>query len=195
MHKTLLAGLLPLLISCGASRPEVRHYTLALPLPEGARDAEAKKTLLVRHLAARAPYDQERMVYRSSPYRVDFYHYHQWASPPGEQVAEWALRYLRQSGLFAQVVAFPGATGDLVLGGVIRDFEEVDKGDVWEAVLAVDLWLARAENQPPLWTRSYRVSRAAARRNPEAIAQAMSQNLEQVLKQVTADLTPLARSP
>lgn len=189
----VLAGLLPFLLHCGASRPEVRHYTLSVPPPAPSATEAATKTLQVRHLLARAPYDQQLMVYRSTPYRVAFYNYHQWASSPGEQVAEWTLRYLRQSGLFAQVMAAPGTSGELVLGGVIRDFEEVDGDGAWEAVLGVDFYLTKGDQQPPLWSKSFQVRRAAARRNPEAIAEAMSQNLEQVLKQVTQDLAPFAR--
>lgn len=188
MTSLLLTSLLS--AGCGASRPAVQRYTLSLSLPAaaGAPASPTLPTLLVRPLAAREPYEGQRMVYRTSPYRVDHYNYHQWDATPGELVTEWTLRYLRHTGQFAQVMGAPGISGELVLSGVVRDFEEVDEGATWQAVLGVDLWLSRAGDGKPLWFRSFHVAHAASKRNPEAIAAAMSHNLEQVLQQVSAEL-------
>ena len=171
-------------------RPEVRHYVLVLTVPTVPPNA-AKGSLVVRPFTARDPYNQERIVYRSSPYQLDFYNYHRWAASPPEQVTDWTRRYLRGTGLFAKV--FPASEGgaDLALGGVIRQFEEVDHDQTWEAVLSIDFWLARPDQRSPFWFRSYTATQQAAKRNPEAIAEAMSHNLENILGQLTADLAPV----
>lgn len=170
-------------------RPEVRHYTLTLTVPEVPSTRTV--SLVVRSISARDPYDQERIVYRSSPYASDFYNYHRWASPPGEQVTTWTRRYLRGSGLFAQVFPSSDAAADFVLDGVVQQFEEVDKTNTWEAATSIDFWLVRAGDRTPVWFQSYSATQQAAKRNPEAIAEAMSRSLENILARLVTDLTPV----
>jgi hypothetical protein len=83
-------------------QPEVRHYALTLTVPE-APASTAQASLVVRPFMARDPYDQERIVYRSSPYQLDFYNYHRWAASPADLVTDWTRRYLSGTGLFAKV--------------------------------------------------------------------------------------------
>jgi len=170
-------------------RPEVRHYTLTLTVPEVPSTRTV--SLVVRSISARDPYDQERIAYRSSPYAFDFYNYHRWASPPGEQVTTWTRRYLRGSGLFAQVFPSSDAAADFVLDGVVQQFEEVDKTNTWEAATSIDFWLVRAGDRTPVWFQSYSATQQAAKRNPEAIAEAMSRSLENILARLVTDLTPV----
>lgn len=186
-----------LLGSCSLTKPppEVRHYALALAVPE-VPSSTAKLSLIIYPFSARDPYGQDLMVYRSSPYRLDFYNYHRWAAVPAELVTDWTRRYLRGTGLFAKV--FPATEGiaDWVLGGVIHQFEEVDHEQTWEAVLSIDFWLTRADQRLPSWFQSYTATQQAGKRNPEAIAEAMSRNLENILGRLTADLAPVvAASP
>jgi ABC-type uncharacterized transport system auxiliary subunit len=177
-------------------RPEVRHYALTLNIPEVPPGA-AKASLIVRPFIARSPYGQERIVYRSSSYTLDFYNYHRWAASPAELVTDWTRRYLRGSGLFTQVFPTTDGNAELELGGVIRQFEEVDHDQTWEAVLNIDFWLTRADQRSPFWFQSYTATQQATKRNPEAIAEAMSRNLENILGRLTTDLAPVvaAASP
>jgi uncharacterized lipoprotein YmbA len=171
-------------------RPEVRHYALALTVPDVPTGA-ARTSLVVRSFTAHDPYNQERIVYRSSPYQLDFYNYHRWAASPAEQITDWTRRYLRGTSLFAKV--FPTADGnaDLALGGVVRQIEEVDHEQTWDAALSIDFWLARADQRSPFWFQSYTARQQAAKRTPEAITEAMSRNLENILGRLIADLTPV----
>jgi ABC-type uncharacterized transport system auxiliary subunit len=173
-----------------ASRPETRYYALALRPPQTAAFTPIA-SLVIRPFTARDPYDQERIVYRSSPYVVDFYNYHRWSSSPAEQATEWARQYLRTSGLFTKVFPTSEGEADFVLGGVIRQFEEIDHEQTWEAALQVDFWLTRRGEHSPFWFQSYGATQQALRRNPEAVAEAMSRNLEQVLARLTSDLTQI----
>ena len=181
-----------MLSGCGLSltkpQPEVRHYALTLTLPEVSPDT-AKLSLVVRPFTASDPYNQERMVYRSSPYQLDFYNYHRWAASPAEQVTDWTRRYLAAAGLFAKVFPTSDGSADLTLGGKIQQIEEVDHEQTWEAVLSIDFWLTRADQRSPFWFQSYTATRQAAKRNPQAIAEALSRNLEDLLARLTADLT------
>src|ERR1700752_4545177 len=136
MWMWLAWGLLVWSMSLGAcsvtrSRPDVHYYTLTLAVPETSGTRQV--SLVVRSIGARDPYDQERLVYRSSPYAFDLYNYHRWASPPGEQVTTWTRRYLRGSGLFTQVFPNSDSMADFVLDGTIQQFEEIDGEKTWDA--------------------------------------------------------------
>jgi uncharacterized lipoprotein YmbA len=195
MPTRLLWGLMVWTVFCSGCamtrpRPEVRHYDLKVAVPAEAVDTP-RASLVVRSFTAQDPYDQQRMVYRSSPYVLDFYQYHRWAASPAQQVTDWTRRYLRGAGLFAKVLPTTNGEADLTLGGTIRQFEEVDDDDVWLAVLSVDAWLARNGHDAPLWFQSYTATQEAAKRNPEAVAEAMSRNLEDILARLVSDLTPV----
>jgi len=180
--------------SLAKPQPAVHHYALALSLPE-AGSSTAKTSLVIRPFNARAPYDQERMVYRTSPYAFDLYNSHRWASSPAEQVTHWTRRYLQTTGLFSQVFPTTEGNADMVLGGVIRQCEELDHETTWEAALSIDFWLTRANERSPFWFHSYSVTKPASRRNPEAIAEAMSQGLADILQRLTVDLSPIVTTP
>ena len=77
---------------------------------------------------------------------------------------------------------------DIVLGGTVRQMEEIDHDQTWQAALSIDIWLTRPPQRTPFWFESYSVTRQAAKRNPAAIAEAMSRNLETILQQLTTDL-------
>ena len=195
----LLSGLVlwsVLLGGCSLTkpRPEVRHYALVLTVPAAPASA-AKPSLIVSPFNARDPYGQDLMIYRPSPYRLDFYNYHRWAATPAELVTDWTRRYVRGAGLFAKVFPATEGTADWVLDGVIQQFEEVDHEQTWEAVLSIDFWLTRPDQRSPSWFQSYTATQQAGKRNPEAIAEAMSRNLENILGRLTADLAPVVAAP
>ncbi len=184
-----------LLGGCGLIKPApvVQYYVLTLPsLPEAS--LPANPTLVVRTLRARDPYDQRRLVYRSSPYHLNFYTYHRWASSPAEQITDWTRRYLRNSGLFAKVFPTSQGDADYILDGTLRHLEEIDRDQTWEAALGLEFWLTRPPQRPPVWFESYSVSRQATKRNPAAVAKAMSHNLGVVLHQLVADLAPVVEA-
>lgn len=180
--------------SLAKPQPEVHYYALALQLPE-ARPNTAKTSLVIRPLSARDPYNQERIVYRTSPYAFDLYNFHRWASFPAEQVTHWTRRYLQATGLFSQVFPTTDGNADIVLDGRIRQFEEIDREATWEAALSIEFWLIRSGERSPFWSRPYSATKPASRRNPEAIAEAMSQGLEDILQQLTTDLAPVVTTP
>lgn len=177
---------------CSLSRPqpEVYHYALAVNMPTSTTKP-AKATLVVREFSAHDPYNQERLVYRTSPYQLDFYNYHRWAAFPAQQATDWTRRYLRDSGVFAKVYPTGDGLADFSLNGRIRQFDEVDHEQGWEAVLSLDVWLTRGDQRTPVWQQSYGATQAAEKRNPAAVAAAMSRNLETILGKLAADLAPV----
>lgn len=192
----VLTGMLLYGCSLTHSKQEVQYYALALPSPDSSGPVLTKASLVVRPFAAQAPYDRDRIVYRSSPYEFDFYHYHRWVTKPADMITTLTRRSLQQSGLFTTVYPTPDAQADLQLGGVIRQYEEVDQTQSWQAVLSIEVWLSRSREPAPFWFRSYTATQQAAKRNPAAVAEAMSRNLQDILARLTHDLAgALATKP
>ena len=192
----LLAG-----CSITQSKQEVHYYALSLPSrtigsAPTAQTTASPASLVVQPFTAHQPYNRDRIVYRSSPYQVDFYHYHRWVSKPADMVTTLTRRALQQSHLFSTVYPTPDAPADMRLGGVIRQCEEIDQAQSWQAVLSLDVWLSRSRNASPFWFETYTATQQASKRNPAAVAEAMSRNLQEILQQLSADLaTELATLP
>ena len=180
------------------SRQEVQYYALTLPTRSAApaNPAPITASLVVQPFSAQPPYHRDRMVYRSSPYEFDFYHYHRWVTKPADMLTTLTRRSLQQSGLFTTVYPTPDAQADLRLGGVVRQYEEVDRTQSWQAALSIEVWLSRSREPAPFWFRSYTATQSAAKRNPAAVAEAMSRNLQDILERLTRDLAgALATKP
>lgn len=183
-----LGLLLVVLSGCFSGRPVTQYYSLALRLPPADAAAQRSETLLVGRFNARDPYAQGRLVYRPGDFKLGYYNYHVWGSLPAEQLGEWTVRWLRATGRFPRVVSLSEGAADLVLGATLREFDEIDRGDHWDAALAIDFWLARPDQVVPPWLKSYRRECRAERRNPEAIAKALSRCLEGVLSELSQEL-------
>ena len=155
--------------------PVVRYYTLA---PPGTPPAGLDAPIRVGAFSADEPYVTARLAYRTSPYRLDYYAYHRWAADPRVLLATAARDYLEHA------AASSGMPFEL--SGHIRRLEEVDGQDGWEAALALDIRVRR--DGKLLLERSYAETERAARRNPEAVAAALSAALGRILDQVVTEL-------
>lgn len=190
----VVGGVLLCGCSLTQSKPEVHHYLLALTIPHTLLPT-TKATLVVRPFSASEPYTQDRLVYRTSPYQLDFYNYHRWAAPPAEQVTTWSRQYLRSSKIFTKVYPTGEGMADFALGGRILQFDEIDNEQSWDATLSIDFWLTGLEQRKPLWSQSYTATQKTEKRNPAAVAAAMSRNLEVILGKLVADLASIVIVP
>ena len=78
-------------VACGGKVPDIRYYELDVRAPAGSgarAAATALPVLAVEPFAADTAYDDNRMVYRESSVRLDYYYYHRWSAPPGTLIAD-----------------------------------------------------------------------------------------------------------
>ena len=161
-----------LLAACGGKVPPTRYYQLAAPPPAAAPvvavadaapkpaapaapagDAQGGPLLVLEPLAADEAYQDERIVYRTGPYRLDYYQYHLWSAPPGVMVTDYLEQALERSGRFRAIVRelTPGAP--VVLGGRLVALEEVDESRTrWIGRVVLELTLEDAETSAVLWS-------------------------------------------
>lgn len=190
------------------STPEVRHYQLNLVESQsnlsGASSGKTSnasattgKVLGVDMLRAETAYDDMRIVYRKSPYRVDYYHYHRWSAPPSLMLTDVLRDGLSQTGAFGRVTNGYGRDVDAVLRGRVVAIEEVDKSETeWEARVVLDLELEQVTTGEVLWSRTLSQSETVEERNPEGVTIAASKAMGKIIVEMLPELvTAMESSP
>ena len=164
---------------CAGRTPATRYYDLAAP---AAGPASGGPVLALESLATDDAYDDERMVYRSSPYRLDYYDYHRWSAPPGVMIGNYLERGLERSGRFGGVVREVTRDSDAVLTGRVVAIEEIDVSRrAWEGHLVLELRLVDPRTGESLWTEQYEEREPLARQSPEGLAAAISAAMDRIV--------------
>jgi cholesterol transport system auxiliary component len=139
------------LAACSSKTPDTRFYQLAAPTQRAP--ATGDLTLVVEPLTTDPAYDDERIVYRTNPYRLDYYHYHRWSAAPGMMIGNYLEEALEKSGRFHAVVRELTSDAPVVLGGRVVAIEEVDRDKTqWLGRLVIELTLTDAKTSRLLWS-------------------------------------------
>jgi hypothetical protein len=86
-----------------------------------------------------------------------------------------------------------GAQPPFEVTGHIRRLEEIDDPQQWSAAIGLDLTVSRAG--AVLLQKSYAETEPAEKRNPEAVAAALSRALGRILDQMLRELSTATASP
>ena len=185
------ALLVVLLIGCGGKPPPpTRYYELALPAQTSQMSSAG--SIVIEPFTAEGAYDDERMVYRSSPYRLDYYDYHRWGAPPGQLVASYLEQTLRKSGRFKTVATDSGEDNAIVLSGRVLALEEVDTSKTkWTGHIALEL-TARDASGKVVWTQQFDESMPMPVQSPEGLAQAVTAAMQRIAGRIAPTLGELA---
>jgi ABC-type uncharacterized transport system auxiliary subunit len=180
---------------CGlfGTSPETRYFTLYAPPPAAAgaaRPAAARypARVAVLDLKVAGEYKDDRLAYRPSPYEIGYYNYARWAAAPEVLVSRAVRERLAAAGLFAAVLpAGSGEPRDLVVDGRIDRLEEIDEPGGFTGRLALDLALREAPDAAPIFAARYEKARPMSERSPAAIARALSDALDEAIRDFLAD--------
>ena len=179
---------------CGGPPPKVRYYQLAASV-EIERQGPAPLTLGVEYLSSDSAYEDARIVYRESPYRLDYYHYHRWTAPPALMVSDALRRALQQGGSFERVEAGYTSRANVLLRGRLVALEEVDvSGGEWRARLVLDLHAIDVATNRTIWSSTLERERAMPARTAESLAEALSEELAEVAQTVGPELVRAKQS-
>lgn len=158
--------------ACGGKIPETRYYQLA---PAAASTAQRGDAVLVLETLQTDPaYDDERIVYRTNPYRLDYYNYHRWSAAPGTLVGNYLETALERTGKFRSVVRELAPNAAVILGGRVVAIEEVDSSPTWTGRIVIELSLTDARTGESLWSEQLEETQPLPSRTPEGLAKALS---------------------
>jgi uncharacterized lipoprotein YmbA len=191
-----LPGLLGLagavLSACGGKVPETRFYQLAAPAAKAAAADAAKDVdlvLVLEPLSVDDAYQDERIVYRTSPYRLDYYQYHRWSAAPGTLIADYLEQALERSGRFRAVVRESTESAPAVLSGRVIALEEVDESPArWLGKVTVELTLKDAQTGAVLWTDQLAETEPLPAQTPEGLARALSAAMDRIAKRAIPEI-------
>ena len=175
----LLALLVAAASGCAGTVPATRYYDLAAPKARAAGDGPV---LALEPLATDDAYDDERIVYRPSRYRLDYYDYHRWSAPPGVMIGNYLERGLESSGLFAAVVREGVDDAGGLLTGRVVAIEELDVSKTdWRGRLVVELRLLDPRSGDTLWSEQFEETEKLERQSPEGLAAAITRAMERIV--------------
>ncbi len=181
------------LAACGGAAPETHFYQLASPAAQGPHDA-AGTVLAVEAFVADGAYDDERIVYRVDPVRLDYYAYHHWSTTPGAMIGGYVERALAAGGRFRSVVHDATVDTAVVLGGRVTAIEEVDDSRTkWNGHVAVELRLTDPKSGEVLWSHAYDEREPLATQTPEGLARALGVAMDRIVHAATPAIADLAR--
>lgn len=172
----MLAGLF-FLTACASTTPEVRYFRVAVPPPAPSATAPLPLTLGITRLAAPEPYREERIIYRTSPYRVQYYAGDRWESPPADMVYQLLLEQFAGSGLFRRVIPWRRGEADYRFEARLRRFEELDEGASWFGLVELEYEVADGDGRSLLRAVSSQRVQAPAR-TVEGVVEALSRGLQ-----------------
>ncbi len=176
----LLAVLFEVLLgACAGKLPETRFYQLAATQQTAEPTGDA--TLVLEALETDPAYDDDRIVYRTTPYRLDYYQYHRWSATPGTMVGNYLEQAFESSGKFRSVVRDQTADAPAVLGGRVLAIEEIDTSKTsWRGRIVIELRLTETRTNTVLWTQQYDESEPLAAQTPEGLAKALSTAMSRI---------------
>lgn len=179
------------LAACAGKVPETRYYQLASP-PTTA-PAPGGATLAVEPLAADGAYDDERIVYRLTPYRLDYYNYHRWSSPPGTMIGNYLEDAFAKSGRFHAVLHEVTDAAAVTLGGRVLALEEVDRSKTqWVGRVALELTLTDTLTNKVLWSEQFEETEPLHEQTPEGLAQALSVAMQRISDKALPEVLEIA---
>jgi len=185
------ALLLLAVMACGGKTPQTRFYQLATPASHPAQAGDT--VVVVEPLATDSAYDDERIVYRQSPYRLDYYAYHRWVSSPGTMVSDYLAESLAHTGRFRAIARELTDAAAVVLGGRVIAIEEVDRTDHhWVGRIALELTLTDARTGEVLWSQQFEETEPLPQQSPEGLAAAISRAMGRVVERVVPTIADTA---
>jgi ABC-type uncharacterized transport system auxiliary subunit len=179
------------LAACGGKLPDTRYYQLAPP-ESTAHGGDA--LLVLEPLTTDAAYDDERIVYRTTPFRLDYYQYQRWSSAPGLMIGNYLERTLEASGKFRGVVHDLTPDAPVVLAGRVIAIEEVDRSKTeWLGRIVLELILTDARSGEALWTEQFEETEPLRLQTPEGLAAALSIAMSRIVARTTPTIADLAQ--
>jgi uncharacterized lipoprotein YmbA len=192
MRRFILSGFIIILIlfliqGC-ISSPGKRYYQLHMEA--GKNLPGISKILMVEAVEVDKVYNDYPLVYRLSPYELNYYSYEFWIKKPGQMMQDAVVDYLSKSGSFKKVITkFLEGEPDLLLKAKVNKIEEYDRKDGWFAHLNMEMIIKTLKTGEIVlvhnFDRNKRLSAKKVARVPIALSIILEEELTKVVKQLS----------
>ena len=143
-----------LMAACGSTHAK-RYFEIRSVAPADPALPKIERRLLIEAPSVDPLYDDIRILYRVSPFELQYYPYEFWAEKPGKQVGAAMAEYFGKKKVFPDVSRDPRMENpEIVLKSRLHVIEEIDSPNAWQARLAMDFEFVNAQSGKPLatWT-------------------------------------------
>lgn len=147
-------------------------------------------TVRLKTFSIEEAYARPQIVYRQSPYELQYYFYNVWAVKPTQMITDLIYKHLATVGLISSIVRRfdEGSKPTYELSGTIEAIDEYDSDQVWFAHLALRFYLTRISDGRVIYTRRFDNRKRVFENKPEFVIREMSSIMEFIMNQVTHDL-------
>jgi cholesterol transport system auxiliary component len=156
MRKNIVLAVVLLfgLSGCFSAGPEKKYYEIHLEAVSDLGPFSA--SLLIDRIEIDSLYDDFRVIYRVSPYEINYYAYHFWADKPSKLLRNSLVQFLEASRLFPRIIQEPIlGNADWIFRWTVHRIEEVDEAEAWFARLSMKLEVADIKTGAVLASRTF----------------------------------------
>jgi len=177
---------------CG-SVPHKQYYTLNY-LPSSARervsDSAYQCVVRLRDFNIEEAYDRPEIVYRQSPFQLQYDYYRSWAVKPSRMVTDLVYKHLLTANLVSGVVRRydEGPKPNYELSGMIEAIDEYDSQELWFAHIALRMTLSRISDGSVLFEKRFDLRKRVYEHKPENVIRELSSLLELIMTQAVRDM-------
>ncbi len=174
---------------CGCmSSPAKRYYQLHTGLVKNAPVID--KVIMVGPVEVERAYNDSRVVYRLSPYELNYYSYRYWVKKPGMVVRDAICRFFKQNDSFKGVIRkFAEGTPDFLLHVKLNAIEEYDYRAAWFAHLDLELEIKDFKSRKVLLTQHIANRKRLVVKDISRLPVILSTILEEELTKFLKDLS------
>ena len=171
-----------LLINCFGSDTVKRYFQLQLPNKMASDLEQIHKVLFVDAVVAEDLYDDFRVIYRKSPYQINYYAYDFWVKKPAVLLRNTMIQFFSELETFDQVSdTLSQIKPDIILKSRLNAIEELDSGSRWFARLSMELNFSDFKSGQSLYTYRFDRKKVLPERDVVQIPRIISDILYQEL--------------
>jgi len=140
MKNTSVIILITLMLAACWSSPEKQYYQLHLTPPQEINGRNFDSVILVDPVQVDNLYDDFQIIFRVSPFEMNYYAYMFWAEKPAVLVRDAVIHYLQEQNTFRKVIKeYSAGDPDLILRAHLHILEEIDQPERWFAHLSMEM--------------------------------------------------------
>jgi ABC-type uncharacterized transport system auxiliary subunit len=172
---------------------KIEYYTLEYPPPQLETLNPLPYVIRMDRFTAAPPYNTTQIIYRDQSFKRNAYVYYRWQTNPGATVTTLLNRDIKNSGLFKAVIDSGSRfSPSYMIEGTVDEFFEWDAQNAWKAILTVSIILTEKDKidikNRVLFQKTYRKAEICKQKRPKALAEAMSQALSEISKEMIMDV-------
>jgi len=186
-NAALLVAVLFCLAGCFSASPDKKYYEIHLETGPAAEPFAA--SILIDRIDIDSLYDDFRIIYRVSPFEINYYAYHFWADKPSKLFRDSIIHYLEAARLFPRIIPEPArGSADWVLRCTIHQIEEVDAPAAWFARLSMRLEIAELKSGTILASRRFDRQEPLSKKDVAEVPAVLSRILSEELGTLLAEV-------